>query len=289
MSCPPFLARLCSVRKIRGVIFVRQTFISWNVNGLRAISAKEEWRWFRESGADVLALQETKAAPEQLSPDLARPEGWHSEWASSSVRKGYSGVAVFSRALPIAVRRELPETEWQGEGRLLHLEFERFHFFNGYFPNGGAEELDGNGKPTGRFKRLSYKMGYFDAFVRYAEECRATKPIVVCGDFNIAHREIDLARPRRNVKNTGFLPEERAFLDRFVSLGYIDTFRLCHGDEPGCYSWWSYKTRAREKNIGWRIDYFFVSEELRPHVADAWIETGVRGSDHCPVGLCLEF
>lgn len=268
---------------------MRQTLVSWNVNGLRAVSAKDEWRWFQESGADIFAVQETKASPEQLAPELVRPEGWHSEWASSVVRKGYSGVAVFSRCAPLFVRRELPETEWQDEGRLLHLEFERFHFFNGYFPNGGAEELDENGRPTGRFKRVPYKMGFFEAFVRYAEECRRSKPVVVCGDFNIAHREIDLARPRQNVGNTGFLPEERAFLDRFVALGYIDTFRLCHGDEPGCYSWWSYKTRARERNIGWRIDYFFVSEELRSHVADAWIAADVRGSDHCPVGLCLEF
>ncbi len=175
----------------------------------------------------------------------------------------------------------------QGEGRLLHLEFQDFHFFNGYFPNGGAEELDENGKPTGRFKRVPYKMGFFEAFLNYAEACRKGKPIVVCGDFNIAHKPVDLARPRQNVKNTGFLPEERAFLDRFTALGYVDTFRKVHGDKPDQYSWWSYKARAREKNIGWRIDYFFVSEELAPAVSDAWIESDVRGSDHCPVGLAL--
>ena len=233
--------------------------VSWNVNGLRAVSAKPEWRWFAENTCDVIGLQETKAMPEQLKPEVANPEGWEAHWASSVVKKGYSGVAVFSRIKPLAVRCELPQPEWQGEGRILHLEFEKFHFFNGYFPNGGAEELDENGKP-----------------------------IVVCGDFNIAHKAIDLARPKQNEKNTGFLPEERAFLDRFTALGYVDTFRHVHGDVEGRYSWWSYKMRAREKNVGWRIDYFFVSEELKPYIRDAWIEDDVYGSDHCPVGLELD-
>ena len=196
--------------------------VSWNVNGLRAVSAKPEWRWFAENTCDVIGLQETKAMPEQLKPEVANPEGWEAHWASSVVKKGYSGVAVFSRIKPLAVRCELPQPEWQGEGRILHLEFEKFHFFNGYFPNGGAEELDENGKPIpGRFKRVPYKMGFFDAFTAYAEECRKSKPIVVCGDFNIAHKAIDLARPKQNEKNTGFLPEERAFLDRFTALGYV--------------------------------------------------------------------
>ena len=267
---------------------MRIKLVSWNVNGLRAVSAKEDWRWFAENDAQLIALQETKAQPEQLAPAVASPQGWQSHWASSTVKKGYSGVVVFSRLQPLAVHCELPEAQWQGEGRLLHLEFERFHFFNGYFPNGGEEERDEQGRPTGRFKRVPYKMGFFDAFVRYAEACRKQKPIVVCGDFNIAHRPVDLARPRQNERNTGFLPEERAFLDSFVALGYVDTFRHVHGDEAGRYSWWSYKTRAREKNIGWRIDYFFVSDELKAAIADAWIEDTVYGSDHCPVGLALE-
>lgn len=267
---------------------MRIKLVSWNVNGLRALSAKPEWEWFARTDARIVALQETKAHPEQLKEELVSPEGWEAHWSSSHVKKGYSGVAVFSRMTPLAVRAELPDPRWQGEGRLLHLEFPEFHFFNGYFPNGGAEELDENGKPTGRFKRVPYKMGFFEAFLNYAEECRKNKPIVVCGDFNIAHQAIDLARPRQNVKNTGFLPEERAFLDRFTAMGYVDTFRKVHGDEPDQYSWWSYKTRAREKNIGWRIDYFFVSEELAPAVSDAWIENDVYGSDHCPVGLELK-
>ena len=186
--------------------------VSWNVNGLRAVSAKPEWRWFAENTCDVIGLQETKAMPEQLKPEVANPEGWEAHWASSVVKKGYSGVAVFSRIKPLAVRCELPQPEWQGEGRILHLEFEKFHFFNGYFPNGGAEELDENGKPIpGRFKRVPYKMGFFDAFTAYAEECRKSKPIVVCGDFNIAHKAIDLARPKQNEKNTGFCPKNAPF------------------------------------------------------------------------------
>lgn len=255
---------------------------------MRAISGKPDWRWFAETDAHIVSLQETKARPSQLAPDVVQPEGWHSFWSSSEVKKGYSGVAVFSRQAPLTVVEELPTEGFRGEGRLLHLEFPDFHFFNGYFPNGGAVELDEKGKPTGRFKRVPYKMGFFEAFLEHAEACRTQKPVVVCGDFNIAHRPLDLARPKDNVDNTGFLPEERAFLDRFIAKGYIDTFRHIHGDEEGQYSWWSYKTRAREKNIGWRIDYFFVSEELKPAIRDAWIENGVFGSDHCPVGLLLE-
>ena len=263
--------------------------VSWNVNGLRAVSAKPDWSWFNRDTAHIIGLQETKATKEQLAPEIASPEGWHSYFASSTVKKGYSGVAVFSQIDPISVRHELPDEKWQGEGRILHLEYEKFHFINGYFPNGGAEILDENGKHQGLFKRLDYKMGFFEAFLSYAEDLRKKKPVVVCGDFNIAHREIDLARPKQNVLNTGFLPLERAFLDRFVELGWIDTFRHVHGDEKDAYSWWSYKSKAREKNIGWRIDYFFVTSDLKDNIADAWIESGQFGSDHCPVGLALKF
>lgn len=158
----------------------------------------------------------------------------------------------------------------------MHIEYPAFHFFNVYFPNGTKD--DG---------RLAYKMGYYDAFLAHAEELRRTKPIVVCGDFNTAHRPIDLARPKANEENSGFLPIERAWVDRFIAAGYVDTFRHIHGDEPHQYSWWSYKQRARVNNVGWRIDYFFVSEELAPAIRDAWIENNVYGSDHCPVGLEL--
>ena len=257
-------------------------FSSWNVNGFRAVSAKPDWAWFAASESDVIGLQETKVSPEQLTSGQREPEGWHAFWASSTVKKGYSGVAVFSRRRPLAVEAELPDPDFQGEGRVLHLEFPELHFFNIYFPTGGEEVS------KGVFRRVPYKMGFFNAFFDYAEQLRADKPIVVCGDFNISHRAIDLARPRENELNTGFLPEERAWMDGFVQAGYVDTFRLVHGEQAGAYSWWSYKTRARERNIGWRLDYFFVSEELKDHVRDAWIEDGVCGSDHCPVGLALD-
>ena len=261
--------------------------VSWNVNGVRAVSAKPDWRWFGETDAQVVGLQETKASPEQVPEPVREPAGWNAFWDPCTVRKGYSGVAVFSRIEPLKVEYELPDPRWQGEGRLLHLEFPWFHYFNGYFPNGGAEDLDAEGRPTGNFKRLGYKMGFFEAFVDYAQECRKTKPVVVCGDFNIACEPIDLARPKDNEKNTGFLPVERDFMKRFKALGYVDTFRHVHGDVSEKYSWWSYKAKSRPRNVGWRLDYFFVSEELAPASADAWIEDEVHGSDHCPVGVAL--
>lgn len=257
---------------------------SWNVNGFRSVRKKEDWQWFenKETTADIVGIQETKAHEDQICEEDKHPLGRNSYWANSIVKKGYSGVAVFTHLKPLNVEIELPCPDYQGEGRIVHLEFPHFHYFNGYFPNGG-EELS-----KGVFKRVPYKMGFFDCFLNYAEELRKTKPIVVCGDFNIAHKEIDLARPKDNIYNTGFLAEERAFLDKITSMGYIDTYRHIHGDKEGAYTWWSYKTRARERNIGWRIDYFFVSEELKPYIADAWIEDTVFGSDHCPVGLSLD-
>lgn len=264
---------------------------SWNVNGIRAVSAKPEWQeWFARDHFDVIGFQETKAEVEQVPEQIVNKPGYNSYFVSSKVKKGYSGTAVFSKIKPLAVEYELPDPEFQGEGRIVHLEFEQFHFFNGYFPNGGGEVLDDEGKPLkGVFKRVPYKMGFYDCFFNYVEELRKHKPIVVCGDFNIAHREIDLARPKTNVYNTGFLQIERDFLDKFVNAGYIDTFRQVHGDEKERYSWWSYKMQARKKNVGWRIDYFFVSDELKDHIKDADISSEVLGSDHCPVTLTLEF
>ena len=250
--------------------------LSWNVNGFRAICAKKDWNWFALSDGDIIGLQETKASESQIPEEHRHPKGYHSAWFSGE-RKGYSGVAVFSRTAPLVVNFDLPDKAWQGEGRLIHMEFPAFHYFNVYFPNGQ------NGD-----ERLAYKMGYYDAFLRHAGECRKTKPIVVCGDFNTAHRPVDLARPGENGNTSGFLPMERAWMDRLVKAGYTDTFRHVHGDESAQYSWWSYRMRARERNVGWRIDYFFVSDELKGAVRNAWIESEVMGSDHCPVGLELE-
>ncbi len=250
--------------------------VSWNVNGFRALSGKADWAWFANTDADVIGMQEVKVETQQLTPEQKDPEGWHSYWLSSKVKKGYSGVAVFSRPPVLDVQYELPDESFQGEGRLVQVEYPSFYFLNIYFPNG-----------TGSEARLSYKMGYYAAFLEHAQALRQHKPVVVCGDFNTAHRPIDLARPKANEKLSGFLPEERAWMDTFMAAGYVDTYRHVHGDVASMYSWWSYKQRARQSNVGWRIDYFFVSEELKPHIKDAWIETEVYGSDHCPVGLEL--
>lgn len=249
---------------------------SWNVNGFRAVRQKEDWNWFAECDADVFGIQETKAMPEQINEEDRNPVPYTGYWLGSRVKKGYSGVAAFSRTQPLAISEELPHKQFQGEGRLLHLEYERFHFMTVYFPNGQKNE-----------ERLNYKMGFYDAFLDYAEDLRRTKPIVVCGDFNTAHNPIDIARPKENEGVSGFLPMERAWMDKFEQAGYVDTFRFMHPEQAGAYSWWSYRMRARERNVGWRLDYFYVSEELRGAIKNAWIENTVFGSDHCPVGLEL--
>ncbi|MDR2162294.1 MAG: exodeoxyribonuclease III [Desulfovibrio sp.] len=249
---------------------------SWNVNGFRALCGKEEWSRFRRTNADLVALQEVKAEEAQIPEVQRRPGGCHSYWFSAAKKKGYSGVAVFCREKPLAVARDLPQAAFQGEGRLLHLEFPAFHFLNVYFPNGQMNE-----------DRLAYKLGFYDAFLEHAQNLRREKPLVICGDFNTAHRPVDIARPRENENTSGFLPVERAWMDKFIAHGYVDTLRLVRGETPGLYSWWSYRFRARERNVGWRIDYFFVSDELLEAVRDAWIATEILGSDHCPVGLEL--
>ncbi|MFV0422692.1 exodeoxyribonuclease III [Oleidesulfovibrio sp.] len=252
-------------------------FFSWNVNGFRAVSKKPEWQWFSQCDADVIGLQETKAMPEQIADAERNPDGYESYWLGATVKKGYSGVAAFTRTKPLSVVYDLPDERYQGEGRTVMLEFDKFFYFNIYFPNGQSGE-----------ERLQYKLGFYDAFLQHAEELRRNKPIVVCGDFNTAHHPIDLARPKENEGTSGFLPVERAWMDKFVAHGYVDTFRLKYPDAASMYSWWSYRFKARERNVGWRIDYFFVSEELRGAVKDASIEMEVFGSDHCPVGLELD-
>lgn len=261
---------------------------SWNVNGLRAILKKPEWDWIKNCGADILAFQETKASPEQIPEEIREQPGWHIAWDSSIVKKGYSGVSVFSRPEPLAVTPQLPDPRFQGEGRLLHMEYPQFHFFNGYFPNGGAEILDEAGKPTGKFKRVPYKLGFLDSFLDVVTECRKTKPVVICGDFNIAHTPLDLANPEANLATSGFLPEERDWLDRLLALGFVDSFRHIHGEIPDQFTWWSYQNRARRRNLGWRLDYFFVSEDLAPAILKADIHKDVTGSDHCPITLELD-
>jgi exodeoxyribonuclease-3 len=249
---------------------------SWNVNGFRAVLKKGFWDWFRACDADVVCLQETKLTLDQISEKDAHPEGYTGAWCESRVKKGYSGVVSFHRQEPLSVRSELDDETYGGEGRCVVLEYDAFYLFNIYYPNGQKDD-----------ERLAYKMGYYDAFLEQAEELRKEKPIVVCGDFNTAHKEIDLTHPKANAKKSGFLPEERAWIDKFIEHGYLDTFRLFE-EGPEHYTWWSYRANARSKNVGWRLDYFFVSEELKDKVKAAWIEADIMGSDHCPVGLEIE-
>lgn len=250
--------------------------LSWNVNGIRAIEKKGFLAWLKKTSPDILCLQETKACPADLTDTLLAPAGYKTFW-SAAQKKGYSGVAVYSRQEPQSVTEGLGKKEFDSEGRTLILDYGDFVLFNIYFPNGGQ----GN-------KRVPFKMKFYEAFLKRAEAFKKQgRHIIVCGDVNTAHTTIDLARPKENEKNTGFLPEERAWVTELIRHGYSDTFRHFQ-KEPGHYSWWDYKTKARERDIGWRIDYFFISENLVPRLKRAFILKDVLGSDHCPVGIELK-
>ncbi|OVE79062.1 exodeoxyribonuclease III [bacterium I07] len=251
--------------------------ISWNVNGIRAINKKGFMDWFNREMPDVLCLQETKAHEEQLPEELRHIDNYHIHYESAQ-RKGYSGVAVFSKQKPLSVHHGLDINEFDLEGRTLIVEYDKFFLYNVYFPNGKASP-----------ERLAYKMAFYDQFLKHALEMSSNeKGIVICGDVNTAHQEIDLARPKENEKSSGFLPQERAWIDRLLSNGFLDTLRVFKSD-PGLYTWWDYKTRARDRNVGWRIDYFFVSKDLNQALKNAFIMTDVMGSDHCPIGIELQF
>lgn len=253
------------------------SLISWNVNGIRAAERKGFLDWLLKEKPDIAALQETKAHVEQLSDALMHPDGYESYWNSSDLKKGYSGTVTYTRVSPTLATMHFGESLLDEEGRIVLLEYEPFFLFNVYFPNGGAGE-----------HRLQYKLRFYDRFLHLMEEFRKKKPIVLCGDVNTAHHEIDLAHPKENEKRSGFMPIEREWIDKIVKHGYIDTFRMFNA-EPGHYSWWDMKTRSRERNVGWRIDYFFVSGELKSNVKNASILPEVHGSDHCPVSLTLQF
>jgi exodeoxyribonuclease III len=247
--------------------------LSWNVNGIRAAYKKGFLDWFKEAKPDILCIQETKAHEEQLPDDLKNVSGYHSYFCAGE-RKGYSGVAVYTKEEPISVKRGFGIKEFDNEGRILILEYPGFHLFNIYFPNGKARE-----------ERLKYKMDFYDAFLKHVKKLtKAGKKVVICGDVNTAHKEIDIARPKENEKVSGFLPEERAWLDKFLESGFIDTFRMFN-DKPDNYTWWDMVTRARDRNVGWRIDYFFVSENMKDQIKNAFILSDVMGSDHCPIGI----
>lgn len=247
--------------------------ISWNVNGLRACMGKGFLEFFRESDAQAVCLQETKMQPEQLELTL---EGYTQYW-NSAVKKGYSGTAVFTRETPLSVAYGIGSPEHDQEGRVITCEYPGFFLVTVYTPNSQRG-----------LTRLDYRMVWEDAFRAYLLALDARKPVVVCGDMNVAHREIDLKNPKSNGQNAGFTPQERQKMTDLLESGFCDTFRLIHGDVTGVYSWWSYMYHARDNNAGWRIDYFLVSDRLKAGVKRAEILTSVYGSDHCPVLLELD-
>ncbi len=250
---------------------------SWNVNGLRACGRKGFLDWLAEAQPDVLGLQETRALPDQLDEELRDPDGYRTHFHPAE-RKGYSGVALYTRIAPESVvLGGLEEPRFDDEGRLIIADYGDFLFYTGYFPNGGAD-----------LSRVPYKLEFSDAVLQHAEaQRRDGRSVVICGDVNTAHQEIDLANPKSNQKNTGFLPEERAWVSRFLDHGYVDIFRKLHPGEEGLYTWWSNRPGVRERNVGWRIDYFFISPELESRVVSARLHPQVMGSDHCPIELEL--
>ncbi len=259
--------------------------ISWNVNGLRANVKKGGFDWFLNESPDIYCLQETKAHLDQLEEGIRNPEGYYSYFDHSKLRKGYSGVAVYSKLEPKKVEYGLGKPEYDQEGRLLALLYEnlikdisKLALINNYIPNGG-------GGPD----RLEFKLKYYDQFLKYINVFQKNGyEIIFCGDINTAHKEIDLARPKENENNTGFLPIERKWLDRFIGAGYIDSFRYFNPDKTGAYTWWDMKTFARDRNVGWRLDYFFVSEGLMKRVKKVRILDNIIGSDHCPIDIIIE-
>lgn len=246
--------------------------ISWNVNGLRAIMGKNFMEFFNEIDADCFCLQETKLQAGQIEMDLP---GYHQYWNYAD-KKGYSGTAIFTKKEPLSVRYGIGIDEHDHEGRVITLEFEDFYLITVYVPN-SQDEL----------RRLDYRMKWEDDFKAYLKELEKTKPVIFCGDLNVAHKEIDLKNPKTNHRNAGFTDEERGKMSALLEDGFIDTFRYFYPEEV-VYSWWSYRFRAREKNTGWRIDYFICSESLKDRLKDARIHTEVMGSDHCPVELDIE-
>ncbi len=248
-------------------------FISWNVNGLRACMGKGFMDFFKEIDADIFCLQETKLSEGQIEMELP---GYHQYW-NYAEKKGYSGTAVFTKKEPISVTYGIGIEEHDHEGRVITAEFDDFYFVDVYVPNSQRE-----------LTRLDYRMVWEDAFLSYVKKLDEKKPVIYCGDLNVAHKEIDLKNPKSNHQNAGFTDEERACFTRVTESGFIDSFRYFYPDEKDKYSWWSYMFKAREKNAGWRIDYFVVSEKIKDRMVDAKIHADILGSDHCPVELDIE-
>ena len=248
-------------------------FISWNVNGLRACMGKGFMDFFNEIDADIFCLQETKLSEGQIELDTP---GYHQYW-NYAEKKGYSGTAVFTKKEPISVTYGIGIEEHDHEGRVITAEFDDFYFVDVYVPNSQRE-----------LTRLDYRMVWEDAFLSYVKKLDEKKPVIYCGDLNVAHKEIDLKNPKSNHQNAGFTDEERACFTKVTESGFIDSFRYFYPDEKDKYSWWSYMFKAREKNAGWRIDYFVVSEKIKDRMVDAKIHADILGSDHCPVELDIK-
>ena len=247
--------------------------ISWNVNGIRACVGKNFMEFFNEVDADIFCLQETKLQENQIDLQL---EGYYQYW-NYAKKKGYSGTSIFTKKEPLNVIYGMGIEEHDQAGRLITLEFEDFYMVTVYTPNSQSE-----------LKRLNYRMKWEDDFKKYLKELDKKKPVIVCGDLNVAHKEIDLKNPKTNRKNAGFTDEERNKFTELLNAGFIDTFRYFYPTEENIYSWWSYRFKAREKNAGWRIDYFCVSEKMKDRLESAKIHTEVLGSDHCPVELIIK-
>lgn len=251
--------------------------ISWNVNGLRAVVTKGFKEFFDNVDADIFCLQETKLQEEQVDKNIKSIFNGYNEYWNYAEKKGYSGTAVFSKIKPINVIYGIGIEEHDKEGRVITLEFDKFYLVNCYTPNSKRE-----------LERLDYRMQWEDAFRNYLLKLNETKPVIMCGDLNVAHNEIDLKNPKTNHRNAGFTDEERDKMTKLLNAGFTDSFRYLYPEKEGCYSWWSYMFHAREKNAGWRIDYFIVSNSINKNIKESKIYSDIMGSDHCPVGIEIE-
>ena len=252
--------------------------VSWNVNGLRAVINKGFEEFFKETDADIFCIQETKMQENQIDDNIKEIfKGYNTYW-NSAEKKGYSGTAIITKNIPLNIKFGIGIEEHDKEGRVITLEFDKFYMVNCYTPNSKRE-----------LERLDYRMVWEDAFRNYLLELNKKKPVIVCGDLNVAHKEIDLKNPKTNRKNAGFTDEERGKMTELLNCGFTDTFRYLYPNKTDSYTWWSYMFKAREKNAGWRIDYFIVSNNIKNKIKESYIYSEVMGSDHCPVGLDIDF
>ncbi len=253
-----------------------KTILSWNVNGLRAVLKKGFLDQLGELKPDILGIQETKLQEEQLPEEVKEPEGYKTAW-NYAEKKGYSGTGVFFKEEPSEIRTVFDEEVLSNEGRIIEIRYPEFTLFNIYFPNGQMNEV-----------RLKFKLNFYDRILEHFNSLRNKgEKLIITGDINTAHKEIDLANPKSNEDRSGFLPIEREWMDKFISNGYIDTFRMFN-EKPHNYTWWTYRMGARARNIGWRIDYFFISDDLKDNIVDSYILPDILGSDHCPIGLKIK-